>query len=143
NGVNLEGGEKGWFFRLMDTVDQSDDHIFETNEGVEPLYLKEESENIEEINPHSFIDPHVGLQMAKNIQKAMISVDPDHEDYYKSNGDDYINRLEDMIADYDEKIAEIPDEHKTLVTSECAFQYLNERYDFDEACIWKVDTEEN
>src|SRR5699024_5686003 len=42
NGLNLEGGEKGWFFRLVDSVGQSEDNVFEASEGVEPMYLADE-----------------------------------------------------------------------------------------------------
>src|SRR5699024_4878692 len=36
NGLNLEGGDRGWFFRLINSVSQSEDNIYEASEGVEP-----------------------------------------------------------------------------------------------------------
>src|SRR5699024_7385439 len=43
----------------------------------------------------------------------------------------------------EERLGALPEENKILVTSECAFQYMLDRYGLEEACIWKVDTEEN
>src|SRR5699024_6013429 len=42
NGLNLVGGEHGWFFKLVDNVHADDDQVFELMEGVEQLYLTRE-----------------------------------------------------------------------------------------------------
>lgn len=39
NGLNLEGGENGWFFKLVKSVGKSEDKIIEASKGVKPLYL--------------------------------------------------------------------------------------------------------
>src|SRR5699024_7912718 len=65
------------------------------------------------------------------------------EDYYQENGDAYVERLTEIEEDYAERLGELPEENKVLVTSECAYQYMLDSYDMEEACIWKVDTEEN
>ena len=52
NGLNLEGGENGWFFKLVKSVGKSEDKIIEASEGVEPLYLADEEGN-QEVNPPS------------------------------------------------------------------------------------------
>src|SRR5699024_406883 len=37
NGMNLEGGQEGWFYKMIDSVDQDLDNVYELNEGVEIL----------------------------------------------------------------------------------------------------------
>src|SRR5699024_3580926 len=64
NGLNLEGGDDGWFAKLTDSVDQKEEAIFELGEGVEPMYLTS-SDGEEEVNPHSFLSPIVGIKMAE------------------------------------------------------------------------------
>lgn len=143
NGLNLEGGNEGWFFRMVESVGQDDANVFSVTAGVDPLYLTDEETREEEINPHSFIDPTVGIKMTENIRDALITVDPDNESFYEKNATEYLERLKAMDEQYEEKISALPTENKVLVTSECAFQYMLDTYGMDEACIWKVDTEEN
>lgn len=141
NGLNLEGGDTGWFARLTDSVDQDEEVIFELGAGIEPLYLTS-SEGEEEVNPHSFLDPVNGIQMAENTRDALIEVDPDHKEEYEANAEDYLAELEKVNEEYEEKIAEIPEENRILVTSERAYQYMATRYGLKEGFVWAVDTEE-
>ena len=143
NGLNLEGGDEGWFSRLIDSVDQDEDRVFSLTEDVEPKYLEEEDSDETEINPHGFIDPGVGIKMAEKMRDALMEVDADNADYYEEQGNEYVDRLKDIEEDYDKRLGDIDEDNKTLVTSECAYQYLTDHYDMGEACIWKIDTEEN
>ncbi|WP_253286873.1 metal ABC transporter solute-binding protein, Zn/Mn family [Virgibacillus sp. MSJ-26] len=143
NGLNLEGGKNGWFFKMVDSVGQDEDRVFSLTEQVEPMYIGGEEGTDEEINPHSFIDPDVGIMMAEDMRDALIEVDPDNEDHYKESAGEYINRLEEIVDEYEEKINEIPEEKRILVTSERAFQYMADRFGLEEGYIWEIDTEEN
>lgn len=143
NGMNLEGGKDGWFFKMMESVGQDESKAYSLTERVEPMYLTDEKTKEEEINPHTFLDPTVGIKMAEDMRDSFIEVDPDNQEYYEENAAAYIERLEELDEQYAERIADLPEENKTLVTSECAFQYMLNTYGMDEGCIWKVDTEEN
>lgn len=143
NGLNLEGGEKGWFFKMMDSVGQKDENIFSLTEDVEPMYIGGEDGRDEEINPHAFIDPAVGVKMAEAMRDALIEKHPTDGDKIKEQGDRYVQRLKDLDKEFEERIATVPEEKRVLVTSERAFQYLNNHYGLKEAFIWEIDTEEN
>jgi ABC-type Zn uptake system ZnuABC Zn-binding protein ZnuA len=143
NGLNLEGGKSGWFFKMIDSVGQEDDHVFSLTERVEPMYLSGEDGKDEEINPHAFIDPAVGIKMAEDMRDAFIKVDPDNEANYEERAADYLDRLNKVNKEYEEKISDIPEKDRTLVTSERAFQYMADHYGLKEAFIWEIDTEEN
>ncbi|HEX6593140.1 MAG TPA: zinc ABC transporter substrate-binding protein [Bacillota bacterium] len=142
NGMNLEGGKDGWFYKMIDSVGQDVDHVYELNDGIEPKYLIDEETEEEEINPHSFLDPQVGMAMVENIQKALIEIDADHAAEYEANATEYLERLKEIDEKYEEKIADIPEDDRILVTSERAFQYVADRYGLDEAYVWEIDTEE-
>lgn len=143
NGLNLEGGDSGWFAKMIESVEQNQDAVFELSEGVEPMYLTTDDGKEEEINPHAFLDPVIGIKMAENARDAFIKIDPDNEAYYIENAETYLNALHDMDRQYREKIEEIPEENRILVTSERAFQYMADRYGLKEGYIWAIDTEEN
>lgn len=142
NGMNLEGGQAGWFYKMIDSVDQSKDKVFELNKGVDPKYLTDGKGSAEEINPHSFLDPQVGIKMAENLRDALIEVDPSNKEYYENNAEEYLKELWKIDETYKEEIKSIPKERRILVTSERAFQYMTERYGLDEAYVWEIDTEE-
>lgn len=143
NGLNLEGGDKGWFKKMTDSVHQKDENIFNLTEKVTPKYLTDEDGREEEINPHAFIDPAVGVLMAEKITEVLIEKHPTASDKIKQSGEEYVNRLKELDKEYEERINDIPEEHRMLVTSERAFQYMNDHYGLKEAYIWEIDTEEN
>lgn len=143
NGMNLEGGEDGWFFKMVDSVGQDRSKAYSLTERVEPMYLRDEATREEEVNPHSFIDPVVGIYMVEDMRDAFIEVDPDNKEYYEERASNYLERLHEIEKEYEERLGAIPEENRILVTSECAFQYMLDRYNMGEECIWKVDTEEN
>lgn len=140
-GMNLEGGDNGWFARLIETVEQDSEAITTAMEGVEPQYIEDE-DGRDEVNPHAFLDPNVGITMTENVRDALIDADPDNADVYEENANDYIDELENMDEEYEEKIADIPDEHRVLVTSERAYQYIANRYGLEEGFIFAIDTDE-
>lgn len=143
NGFNLEGGKEGWFFKLVDSVGQKEDNIFNLTDDVKPMYLSGEDGKDEEINPHAFIDPGVGIKMAEDVRDAFIKKDPDHKEDYEKRADEYLAQLKKIDKEYEEKINDITKKNRTLVTSERAFQYMADHYGLKEAFIWEIDTEEN
>lgn len=143
NGFNLEGGDNGWFAKMMESTNQDWDKTFLVTDGIEPLYIQSDDGKQEEINPHSFLDPVNGIVMAENIRDALIEVDPDNEASYTANANEYIAELEKMDEQYKAKINEIDEDNRILITSERAYQYVAKRYGLKEGFIWMIDTEEN
>ncbi|MGG0669796.1 metal ABC transporter solute-binding protein, Zn/Mn family [Sporosarcina koreensis] len=143
NGLNLEGGKKGWFFKMIDTVNQKDENVFSLTERVEPMYLTGDDGREEEINPHAFIDPAVGVKMAEDMRDILVKKHPSKSDEIQQRGDAYVQRLKELDTEYEERIKDIPEKKRTLVTSERAFQYMTSHYGLKEAYIWEIDTEEN
>lgn len=154
NGLNLEGGENGWFFKMVDSVGADEDIIYNLSEGVEPMYVTEEldADVIEaqdlgpdadgEINPHAFISPHVGIILTENMRDAFMEQDPDNADAYEERATDYLNRLNEIDEKYHEVVNDIPEDRRILVTSERAFQYMTKEYGLKEGFIWALDTED-
>lgn len=143
NGLNLEGGKDGWFFKMVDSVKQKEENVYSLTDRVEPMYLSNPDGSDEEINPHSFISPSVGIKMAEDMRDALMEKDPDSKEYYEESANKYIERLKEIETNYADKINEIPEENRVLVTSERAFQYMADDYGLKEGYIWAVDTEEN
>lgn len=142
NGLNLEGGDTGWLSQLIESVNADEENIYEASKGVEPMYLKDE-EGQQEVNPHAFISPKVGIIMAENIRDAFIETLPEYEEYFTENAEHYLNELREVEEQYSEKIGEIPEEDRVFIASEQAFQYMTSEYDIKEGYIWAIDTDED
>ncbi|MCZ9306534.1 metal ABC transporter permease [Corynebacterium sp. c8Ua_181] len=142
NGLNLEGGEHGWLAKLKNTAGLDDSQMVEATKGVEPKYLKDEKGN-QEINPHAFLDPTVGIAMAENVTAALAEALPERAEHIEEKGAEYKAMLESIDADYREQIGALPKEDRVLVASEHAFQYMVDTYGMEQLYIWQIDTDEN
>lgn len=141
NGLNLEGGNKGWLSKVLDTTDYSKQNAVEVAKDVKPMYIGDKENK--EVNPHAFIDPYVGEKMVKTITTSLIEKNPKNKEYFKKKEKNYLKELHKIEHDYDKQIKGIPKRDKIFVTSEQAFQYLTTRYNLKEGYIWAIDTEEN
>lgn len=143
NGLNLEGGKNGWFFKMIKTVGQKETHVVNLTERVTPMYIGGTDGHEEQVNPHAFTDPAVGIVMAEDLRDALVAFDPEHKAAYVQRAERYIARLREVDQKYLETIQAIPEDRRILVTSERAFQYMTAHYGLKEAYIWEIDTEEN
>src|SRR5699024_11278896 len=85
-------------------------------------------EGNQEVNPHAFISPKVGIQMTKNIRDALIEKMPEQTEYFENQAKEYLNQLEKIDQNYTEKIGEIPEEDRVCIASEQALQYKTAEY---------------
>lgn len=141
NGLNLEDGD-GWFQGLIENIGKKEEQVFVVTDGVEPKYLTAEDGTEDEINPHAFLDVHVGMIMVENIRDALITIDQEHKELFEENATNYLAELKEVDQEYQEKIADIPEENRILITSERAYQYMADRYGLDAGYLWEIDTDE-
>jgi manganese transport system substrate-binding protein len=141
NGLNLEAGNS-WFEKLLLTANKSekDSPVFQMSEGVEPKYLTTKGKESEE-DPHAWLDIRNGIKYAENARDGLIKVDPEHADVYEKNAKEYIEQLETLHEESVSRYNEIPKEQRLLITSEGAFKYFSEAYDFEAAYIWEINSE--
>ena len=141
NGLNLEGGNS-WFEKLLLTSGKTGTEapVFRLSEGVKPRYLTSKGKESEE-DPHAWLDVRNGIKYAENVKKGLIKVDPEHADVYEKNAKEYILKLEKLHQEALKRFNEIPKEQRLLITSEGAFKYFSEAYDFEAAYIWEINAE--
>jgi manganese transport system substrate-binding protein len=141
NGLNLEAGNS-WFEKLIQTAGKAgeDAPVYRLSEGVEPKYLTSEGHKGEE-DPHAWLDIRNGIKYAENARDALIEVDPDRADIYKKNAKEYILKLQKLHQEALESFNKIPKEKRFLVTSEGAFKYFSDAYEFEAGYIWEINAE--
>lgn len=141
NGLDMELGD-GWFEGLLEVAGKSldGDSVFELARGLEPMYVSDGGEV--EMNPHAYLSIPVAILYAENARDALTYIDPAHADYYDRNAAAYLAKLEDLHKQYVEKLGQIPEERRILVTAERAFQYMAAEYGLKEGYVWAIDTDE-
>ena len=141
NGLNLEEGNS-WFKKLLKSSNKSDKNspVYMVSKNVTPIYL--ESKGLEgETDPHAWLDIQNGIIYAKNIRDGLIKEDPKNKDYYQTNADEYIAKLEKLHAETIEALSKIPEEKRFLITSEGAFKYFSKAYNLQSGYIWEINSE--
>ncbi|MFG6120331.1 metal ABC transporter solute-binding protein, Zn/Mn family [Thalassobacillus sp. B23F22_16] len=141
NGLNLEAGNS-WFDNLMETTGKNGENapVFLMSKGVDPMYLTSKGNQGEE-DPHAWLDIRNGIKYAENARDGLIKVDPENEEVYKENAEQYITKLKELHDSAVEEFNQIPEEEPVLVTSEGAFKYFSDAYGFQAEYIWEINQE--
>ena len=76
---------------------------FEEEHANSEEHSKEEHNKTEshthEYDPHIWLDPQNAIGMVNNITQELCSIDPQNEEFYKNNAQDYISKLHDLDED--------------------------------------------
>lgn len=122
NGLDFEG----WMERLIQCSGYKGD-IVVASRGVPPRILSDPSEG-EIIDPHAWHDIQYVQQYVRNIMDTLIAHDPAHKDYYKKNGEAYLEDLRQLDDWVKQEISKIPQDHRKIITAHDAFGYFGDRY---------------
>ncbi|WP_322904252.1 metal ABC transporter substrate-binding protein [Paenibacillus campi] len=155
NGAGMES----WIDQVKDSIGSNGPVFVEASKGVKVLPgIEEEGEaaehsdseeaagHSEEGHDHGAYDPHVWLSPVqaqtevKNIEAALIQLDPTHADQYKQNADAYIKQLEQLAADYKAGLSNT--KRKDFITQHAAFAYMARDYGLTQVPITGLSPEQ-
>ncbi|WP_283164128.1 metal ABC transporter substrate-binding protein [Brenneria tiliae] len=135
NGMNLER----WFERFFDNV--KDVPAVVVTEGITPLSIREGAYNGNP-NPHAWMSPSNALVYIENIRAGLVKYDPANAETYNRNAKAYAEKIKAIDSPLRERLSRIPDQQRWLVTSEGAFSYLAQDYQFKEVYLWPINADE-
>ncbi len=137
NGLGVER----WLENLITNVN-SEQKMIKATTGIDPFYLEEGSFKGTP-DPHAWLDPLLVKEYyLANIRDALIKLDPEGEDYYRKRTKQYQEKLADLHYWIEAELADLAKEDRILISSEGAFRYFCERYDFEEGFIWQINSHE-
>ena len=93
-------------------------------------------------NPHAWMSPSNALIYIENIKNALVKYDPQNKETYEKNAALYAQKIKELDKPLREKLAQVPEAQRWLVTSEGAFSYLTRDYGFKEAYLWPINAEQ-
>lgn len=135
NGLNLER----WFERFFQNI--KDKPAVVVTDGVTPLSIYEGPYK-NAPNPHAWMSPSNALIYIENIKNALVKYDPQNAAIYEKNAVDYAQKIKQLDEPLREKLAQIPETQRWLVTSEGAFSYLAKDYNLKEGYLWPINAEQ-
>lgn len=134
NGLGLEA----WFEKFLHAVDVP--HVV-VSEGITPIDITGDA-YAGKPNPHTWMSP-VNVQIyVDNMVEAFSRLAPEHADAFTENGAEYKAALQTVHDELVERLAEVPERRRVLVTCEGAFSYLARDSGLREAYIWPVNAEQ-
>lgn len=135
NGMNLEL----WFEQFISNL--GDIPSATLTEGVEPISIGE-GEYEGKPNPHAWMGLENALIYVDNIAAAFAEHDPDNAATYAANAESYKQEIRDTITPLRDRIAQIPEDQRWLVTCEGAFSYLARDFGMKELYLWPMNADQ-
>jgi len=137
--------EKAWLNRFKNS--NKDMLIADTSKGIKKVKMvahhhedEEEHDGMEHgndeehgLDPHIWLEPSLVKIQAKNIYDALVQVDKENIDYYKSNLDKFLKQLDSL----DEKIKKVLKnyENKAFMVFHPSWGYFARRYHLEQISI--------
>lgn len=134
NGLGLEA----WLQRLVAPLDLPTVLL---TDRVDPVEIEEGASERYPLNPHAWMSPRVGRQYVAAIAEALADLDPARAAAYHQRAQDYSAEIQEVETLLVERLADVPPEHRLLVTCEGAFSYLARDTGLTEAYLWPVNAE--
>lgn len=139
NGLMLEAGFVEAFEQLDErgvfTIVMAD----ALNEG--DLLDPEEDEEDLEYDPHIWFSVSHWETITTYVADQLSEKDPDNEDYYQANAEAYLVELGELRTYIEERIEEVPEQSRYLVTAHDAFQYFGEEFNFEVVGLQGLNTQ--
>lgn len=134
NGLNLEA----WFEKFFGNVKNVPSVVLTT--GIEPMSITE-GPYTGKANPHAWMSPANALVYVENIRAALAKHDPANAEAYAANAAAYVEKIRALDAPIRAQLARIPENQRTLVTSEGAFSYLCRDYGLKQLYLWPINAD--
>ena len=135
NGMGLER----WFEKFFSNIRNVPSAVL--SEGIVPMSISEGPYNGKP-NPHSWMSPANAVIYVENIRQALVELDPENAAIYNTNAAAYTAKLKAIDEPIRQKLAEIPESQRWLVSSEGAFSYLTRNYAMKEVYLWPVNADQ-
>lgn len=124
NGLGLEG-------RMGEVLARLGDRAHPLAEDI-PADRRLHSPDFEgSFDPHIWMDVSLWQVAARALAEHFAGMDPENADDYRERASDYIDQLSSLDIFVRERMAEIPDQQRVLVTAHDAFGYFGRAYDID------------
>lgn len=137
NGLNLEG-KMGDVFS---TLESQNKNIIVLENGIDESLLLRDEESNDEYDPHIWFDVSLWKECAIHITQELSRIDEQNAETYSENLSQYVLELDELDAYVTQKVEELPENKRVLITAHDAFNYFGERYGFEVIGLQGINTQ--
>lgn len=136
SGLHLEGRLGDVFTRMG----RRGIKVYAVTEAIDPESLLEPAEFAGHYDPHVWFHPVLWSKGIQTVVEALAEEDPENAAEYQRNGTELAASYEALHRWALQKIEEIPEERRILITSHDAFNYFGEAYGFQVVGVQGIST---
>lgn len=137
NGLHLEG-KMGTIFESLTEMDKK---IIRAEDALDRNDLLSDEEDPIYFDPHIWFDVSLWKDVTKHFAEKMAEFDPDNASTYSSNAEKYLEELDEAETYIKNRIGELSEESRVLVTAHDAFQYFAHAYGFEVRGLQGISTD--
>ena len=127
NGLHLEGK----MVEIFEQMDERGSATVAVTDGVDREKLIESESFGGNYDPHVWFDVSLWTDVARFVTESLAGVNTVNAEYYRSNLEEYLERLAETDAWVRSIVDTLPEEQRVLITSHDAFGYFGKAYDFE------------
>ncbi len=91
-------------------------------------------------DPHLWSDVALWMFVVDAVAETLSEIDPEGEEHYRRNAQEYLEELEELDAWVRGRVAEVPEERRVLVTAHDAFNYFATAHGFEVEALQGLST---
>lgn len=136
NGVHLEAKLDD----VLSDLEGSGKNIIKLEDALVPSDIINDEEQGGH-DPHIWFDVNLWKKSAQHVADKLSAFDAENKDYYQNNATQYVSELSDMDTYIKNRIAEIPEQQRVLVTAHDAFAYFGRYFGVHVEAIQGISTQ--
>lgn len=137
NGLHLESKMGDVFENLQD----DDTIIFAATDSVDESKLLDDEDTPGYYDPHLWFDVHLWQEVTTRIAEGLKELDEENAATYNENLENYLYELDELDEYIRNRVEELPQDQRVLITAHDAFQYFGNAYGFGVRGLQGISTE--
>lgn len=137
NGLHLEG-KMGEIFESLSDRGRT---VISIEEGLDLNKLLSWEDDPSIYDPHIWFDVSLWKDAAVIVADKLSKTDPDHQEDYSNNLEEYLAELDDLDLYIKYRVSEIPEDQRVLITAHDAFNYFGKAYGFEVKGLQGISTD--
>lgn len=127
NGLHLEGkmGE------VFENIQSSEKLIVAVSDNIDEGNFIDFVTNPGNYDPHIWFDVKLWKEAAKEVAEGLKKLDKEHTTEYDANLESYLKELDKLNEYIKERVAELKEQDRVLITAHDAFNYFGNAYGFE------------
>lgn len=135
NGLHLEGELNEVFSSLV----TENKHIISAENGIDNDKILQTEDKVND--PHIWFSVTIWKEVATYVTEELSKIDAKNSYIYQQNLINYIKELDDLEIYIKNRINELEENQRVLITAHDAFNYFGDEYDFEVMAIQGINTQ--